>query len=113
MVKRLSVFDGNFVEKFLKIPYIIPDSVETILERADSNEDDYEPLPEALTQADNSEMIENKVDAQAILSKLPKRLIEIAQKRVDGYKLTPAEQVYLLSWRKKLKPTTRRERQSS
>jgi hypothetical protein len=59
--------------------------------------------PNALREEDFAEKIDAKLDAEAILKNLPKRLIAIAQKRVEGNKLTPAEQVYLLRARKQYK----------
>lgn len=92
------------IEELLGIPYTIETSVEMLLARAESSDDesDYEPLPKALIEPDFAQAIDAKLDVEALLKKLPKRLIEIAQKRVNEIKLTQAEQVYLLRWRKKL-----------
>jgi hypothetical protein len=94
------------IEELLGIPYVIGTSLETILANAESlddESDDYEPMPDALIEPDFAEEVDAKLDAQALLKTLPKRLILIAQKRINESKITRAEQKYLERWRSKLK----------
>jgi len=67
------------------------------------------PMPKALIEEDFAPQEDAKRDARAILDKLPERLLEIAQKREDGYPLTHAEQVYLLRCREKYKSLREQE----
>jgi len=54
------------------------------------------------TIADDSAIdLESWVDARTWLLGCPKRLIQIADKRVNGIALTNADMIYLCKWRKK------------
>lgn len=89
----------------LGIPYVIGTPLETILanaEPSDDESDEYEPMPETVIEEDFTKEVDARLDAQALLKRLPKRLVLIAQKRVDGNKITRAEQKYLERWRAKL-----------
>jgi hypothetical protein len=46
--------------------------------------------------------IERRLDAVAVLATLPKRLIEIGYKRLDGLKLSPTETKYCSHYKRKL-----------
>ena len=59
-------------------------------------------MPEAFIEPDFTGAIDAKLDAQAILDKLPERLLLIAKKRVEGGRLTKAGQKYLERWHLKL-----------
>jgi hypothetical protein len=89
----------------LDIPYVIGTPLETILanaEPSDDGSDDYEPMPDALIEEDFTREVDARLDTKALLKTFPKRLILIAQKRVNGNKITKAEQKYLERWRAKL-----------
>jgi hypothetical protein len=57
--------------------------------------------------ADFAEKIDAKLDTKAIIEKLPERLREIGQRRVDKYTLTDDERAYLFRQRKKLRTNTK------
>ena len=73
------------------------------IDNADDEDDSWEiPTPS------NEPDIDSWLDAIAILATLPKRLLEIGYKRLDGEKLSPTETKYCSKYKKKLGYATTR-----
>ena len=68
------------------------------------DEDDGWEIPFVSNEPD----IDSRLDAIAILAALPKRLLEIGYKRLDGEKLSPTETKYCSKYKKKLGYATTR-----
>jgi len=51
----------------------------------------------------NGEDIDARLDAMSVLATLPKRMVEIGEKKLNGEKLSSADECYMIKHRKKLR----------